>query len=227
MNQALSMRENTARPALETIQANQHELQAARVVQLLANMDRLDVDAILGIATQRLHELADQAVQKTLPKYLIHRKEEAALNAWRARPNGIAPKVRVLSYNEVIAKSGDYRPADELPDYHLRAIAQQHDKDLEHARHSAQAQARSDAVAQAALQVATVEQPPKPPLSPDTQVAPEPGFDIDAADKEALRVWVEKEFNYDLDLSKPLKLLRDQARELVRQRAASPPLGAG
>lgn len=226
MTQALSMRENTARPALETIQANQHELHAARVVQLLANMDRQDVDAILGIATQQLHELADQVAQKTLPKYLIHRKEEAALNAWRARPNGVQPKVRVLTYNEVIARSGDYRPADELPDYHLRAIQQQRDKDLENARDTAAALARNAEVALAAQQVVTQVEPPAviellPLGSNGEKVQPDaaPSFNIEAADKEALRVWVEQEFNYALDPNKPLKLLRDQARELLRQRA--------
>lgn len=220
------MRENTARPALETIQANQYELHAARVVQLLANMDHQDIDAILGIATQQLHDLADKAVQKALPKYLIHRKEEAALNAWRARPHGPQPTVRVLTYNEVIARSGDYRPEDELPDYHLRRIAAQREKDLANARDTALALARMDEVVKASQQVVEVVTPQPIELVPlQTNVLADlakavPAFNIDAADKEALRAWVEKEFNYELNTKQPLALLRGQAHELQRQKAA-------
>lgn len=225
MPQPLTLRDNTARPALETIQANQHDLHAAKVVQLLNGFDRYDVDAILGLATKQLHELVEKnSKPKDLPKYLINKKDEAILLSWQERPNGVRPNVRILTYNEVIARSGDYRATDDLPDYHLQRIQAQRDKDIAVARTTAEATARSAEVNRAASVVPIQEPVPialvhavVQPVESQVSVA---AFNIDAADKAQLAAWVETTFNYELDVKKPITLLREQAHELVRQKNA-------
>lgn len=116
----------------EQIALNQHKMIAARVIQQISGVPLEDARAALQLASLHLDEQEQRALTPIrLPTYLIKKQE-----CWDDGENraGVG-RVFAIGNNKLLydslMESGQYAPADELPQRHMANVAAQARHDLE------------------------------------------------------------------------------------------------